>query len=158
MLRPVHPVIKTTFHEETEKLANTNLLVKIKLILINSWICLQSFQWVDVGRGRYKRCHIYNSPAEIEKGKTLIRYKLNRSLPSQWELWAFEFLYHTWYNLSITKKRVICYFSQKEHSARWKCSTRRGFLCLTSRVLFVFCFVLFCFFNEKTDGQTYHSK
>lgn len=83
VLRPVHPVIKTTFHEETEKLANTNLLVKIKLILINSWICLQSFQWVDVGRGRYKRCHIYNSPAEIEKGKTLIRYKLNRSLPSQ---------------------------------------------------------------------------
>ena len=83
VLRPVHPVIKTTFHEETEKLANTNLLVKIKLILINSWICLQSFQWVDVGRGRYKRCHIYNSPTEIEKGKTLIRYKLNRSLPSQ---------------------------------------------------------------------------
>ena len=24
--------------------------------------------------------------------------------------------------------------------------------------VFVFCFVLFFFFNEKTDGQTYHSK
>ena len=41
---------------------STNLLVKVKLILIHSWVGLQSFQWVHGWKRGNEWCHVYHSP------------------------------------------------------------------------------------------------